>query len=131
MRRLAIAVVAIALLAPALVRAQEGHPLSGTWSGDWGASPSQRTHITMVFEWDGKAIKGMLNPGPDQATLSGVTLDPATWTVHIEADAKDASGKAVHVSADGKLEDIASYHRTLTGTWTQGGTKGEFKLTRD
>lgn len=131
MRRLVTALALAALFAPALIRAQEGHPLSGTWSGDWGATPKERTHVTMVLEWDGKAITGMLNPGPDQAPLTGVTLDPATWTVHIEADAKDASGKPAHVSADAKLEDIASYHRTLTGTWTQGGAKGDFKLTRD
>jgi hypothetical protein len=83
------------------------------------------------MNWEGKAITGMLNPGPDQAPLTSVTLDPATWTVRIEADAKDASGRPGHVLAEGKLENIASYHRTITGTWTQGATKGAFKLTRD
>ena len=34
--------------------AQEGHPLTGTWSGDWGPGADQRTHITMVMTWDGK-----------------------------------------------------------------------------
>jgi hypothetical protein len=130
-RRLFIAAAVIALIVPAVLRAQEGHPLTGTWAGDWGASGSERTHITMVMNWDGKAVTGMLNPGPDQSTLGSVTLDPATWTVRIEADTKDASGRTVHVSAEGKLEDIASYHRTLSGTWTQGTTKGTFKLTRD
>jgi hypothetical protein len=115
----------------AAVYAQEGHPLTGTWAGDWGASANERTHITMVLNWDGKAVTGTLNPGPDQAPLTAVTLDPATWMVRMEADAKDASGRPVHISAEGKLEDLASYHRTLSGTWTQGATKGTFKLTRD
>jgi hypothetical protein len=129
-RKLAPIALALVVIASSLPQAQEGHPLTGTWGGDWG-SGAQRTHVTMVMNWDGKAITGILNPGTDQAPLSSVTLDPATWTVRIEADAKDASGKTAHVSAEGKLEDIASYHRTLTGTWTQGGIKGDFKLTRD
>lgn len=131
-------VVAIALLVSAIVpgilttslRAQEGHPLTGTWAGDWGPAAT-RTHITVVINWDGKALAGMLNPGPDQAPLMAISLDPATWTVRFEADAKDASGRAAHVVAEGKLEDIASYHRTITGTWTQGTTKSPLKLTRD
>jgi hypothetical protein len=131
MRRLLIAVSVIALLLPAIIRAQEGHPLTGTWSGDWGTGPAGRTHVTVVMEWDGKVVTGLLNPGPDQAALTSVVLDPATWTVRIEADTKDAQGKPVHVSVDGKLDDIASYHRKLAGTWTQGATKGTFSLTRN
>jgi len=114
-----------------VVHAQEGHPLTGTWAGDWGPTASERTHLTVVMNWNGKALAGLLNPGPDQAALSSITLDPATWMVHFEADAKNASGQPVHIVADGKLDDIASYHRTLTGTWTQGPSKGTFKLTRD
>jgi hypothetical protein len=139
-RRLVIVIAAIVLLGPAeaghywrttVAYAQEGHPLTGTWAGDWGATPATRTRVTIVMNWDGKAVTGLLNPGPDQTPLGSVTLDPATWTVRIEADTKDASGGAVHVSAEGKLDDISSYHRTLSGTWTQGATKGPFKLTRD
>ncbi|HTM04502.1 MAG TPA: hypothetical protein VL173_13420 [Vicinamibacterales bacterium] len=131
MRRLLIAIAAIVFLVPALGNAQEGHPLSGTWSGDWGTGPTGRTHVTVVMEWNGKTVTGMLNPGPDQAALSSVVLDPTTWTVRIEAETKNAQGQTVHVSADGKLQDIASYHRTLTGSWTQGTTRGDFKLTRN
>ena len=42
----------------------------------------------------------------------------------------EANGKE-RISAEGKLEDIGSYHRTIKGTWTQGTAKGDFKLTRD
>jgi hypothetical protein len=51
--------------------------------------------------------------------------------VHIEADTKDPSGKAVHIAAEGKLEDIGSYHRTIKGAWHQGASAGDFKITRD
>lgn len=111
--------------------AQQGHPLSGTWSGDWGSSPAQRTAITFVLNWDGKSVTGIINPGPDSIPLAGVYLDVANWTVRFEADAKDASGKTAHIVAEGKLEDIASYHRTIKGSWQQGSAKGDFRLTRD
>jgi hypothetical protein len=111
--------------------AQEGHPLVGTWSGDWGPTSSHRNQITIVMNWDGKNVSGIINPGPDSIPIRSVTLDSIKWTVHLEADAKDASGNPVRFIADGKLEDILSYNRTLTGTWSHGKGKGDFKVRRD
>src|SRR5215470_11546219 len=111
--------------------AQQGHPLTGTWSGDWGTASAQRTAVTFVLNWDGKSVTGIINPGPDSIPLAGVYLDVTNWTVRFEADAKDASGKPTHIMAEGKLEDIASYHRIIKGTWQQGSAKGDFRLTRD
>ena len=51
--------------------------------------------------------------------------------LHLEADSKDESGKPVKIVVDGKLENIGSHNRTLTGTWTRGTIKGTFKLTRE
>ena len=111
--------------------AQEGHPLTGTWSGDWGPTANQRNHITFVMSWDGKNITGTINPGPDAIPIGSVFVDVTNWNVRIEADGKDQAGKPVHIAAEGRLDDIGSYHRRLTGTWLQGTTKGDFKLTRD
>ena len=122
-----LAAVALA----AVATAQEGHPLVGTWYGDWGTSPTQRTQITVVMSWDGKKISGIIDPGPDSVPLAVATLDSTKWTVHLEADAKDRSGNPVRIVADGKLENIGSYSRTLTGTWNHGTTKADFKLKRD
>jgi hypothetical protein len=110
--------------------AQEGHPLTGTWSGDWGPGTTQRTHLTMVMTWDGKTVSGTINPGPDAIAVPAIALDVTNWTIRFEADAKGASGP-VRISAEGRLDDLASSHRTITGTWRQGTTKGDFKLTRD
>ena len=110
--------------------AQEGHPLTGTWSGDWGPGANQRTHITMVMTWDGKTIGGTINPGPDAVPVDAIALDVTKWTVRFDADAKGASGP-VRISVEGQLNDIASAHRTITGIWRQGTAKGDFKLTRD
>ena len=121
------AIVALAGLAPA---AQEGHPLTGTWSGDWGPGAAQRTHITMVMTWDGKTVSGTINPGPDAIPVSAIALDVTKWTLRFEADAKSASGP-IRINVEGRLNDIADAHRTISGTWQQGTTKGDFKLTRD
>jgi hypothetical protein len=119
-RTFILAAAFVLLTAPA--RTQEGHPLTGTWAGDWGPAGASRTHITMVMEWDGKTVTGLINPGPDAVRLTAVSVDWATWTVRIEAKG---------VAAEGRLEDIGSYHRRIVGAWTQGGTKGDFKLTRE
>lgn len=110
--------------------AQEGHPLTGTWYGDWGPNATARNHLTIEMQWTGKEVTGTVNPGPNSYPLKA-TLDSSKWTVHIEADAKDDKGTTAHVVADGKLDNIGSYNRTITGTWNYGNQKGTFKLRRD
>jgi hypothetical protein len=111
--------------------AQQGHPLSGTWIGDWGPTTTQRTPLTFVMNWDGKNVTGVINPGPDAIPLASVFMDVTNWNIRIEADTKDQSGKAVHILAEGRMDDIGSYHRTISGTWHQGSATGTFKITRD
>ena len=111
--------------------AQEGHPLTGTWTGDWGPTATQRDHLTFVMNWDGEKITGTINPGLDSIPIASVFVDVTNWTVRIEADTKDQSGKPLHIAAEGRVDDIGSYHRTITGTWRQGATNGDFKVTRD
>ena len=117
----------------AVVAAQEGHPLVGTWYGDWGPSRQERHDVTIVMTWDGKMIGGTIDPGADAVPFKTATLDSSTWTVHIEAErpAKGAGSPAVRYVIDGKLANLGAYNRTLTGTWMSGATKGDFKLTRD
>ena len=121
----------IGLLALAPLVAQEGHPLVGTWHGNWGPNAKERTDATFVMDWDGKNITGMINPGPDAAKFQKATLDPATWTVHFEADVKDRSGATVRAVIDGKIENLTNVRRFIVGTWVQGAMKGDFKITRD
>jgi hypothetical protein len=89
-----------------------------------------------VLDFDGKAITGMMNPGPDSVRFDKVTLDPATWSVRFEATPKAATGKAAAEKAasiviDVMIQDVTSRRRSLVGTWTQGATKGDFKASRD
>jgi len=131
MKRAVLLVCSVATLCTPLGLAQEGHPLTGTWSGDWGPGAAKRTHITMVMAWDGKTVTGTINPGPEAIPVQTIFLDVTNWTIRFEADGKDSSGAPVHIAADGRVEDIASPHRTIGGTWRQGTAKGDFKLTRD
>jgi hypothetical protein len=118
----------VALLALPLA-AQEGHPLVGTWRGTWGPSTEERHDVTFVMEYDGKTVTGIINPGFESMRLSKVLLDPASWTVRFETEAKDKSGKSIPVVIDAKFEDITNRHRALVGTWTEGATRGDFKIT--
>jgi hypothetical protein len=112
------------------VVAQEGHPLKGSWLGDWGATRDRRNTVVVVLDWDGKNITGAINPGPDAVPLTKASLEPKGWVVHFEADGKDRTGKTVHYVIDGKIENLGLYNRSIIGTWTEGATKGDFKITR-
>ena len=131
MRPICQASVLILLSVAVVAAAQFGHPLTGSWSGDWGPTKATRNRVLLQLNWDGKAVTGTLNPGPNAVPLQKATLDPSNWTVHLEAEAKDQAGRAVRYLIDGKLENLGSYNRVMTGTWTQGGTKGDFRLVRN
>ena len=130
MRTCASALLVVAVVAVAAT-AQEGHPLVGTWRGSWGPAAGQRTDLTFVMEFDGKNVTGVINPGFDAIKLQRVNLDPASWTVRFEAEAKDSAGKAIPVRIEAKFEDLTNRHRSLIGTWTQGTAKGDFQITLD
>jgi hypothetical protein len=109
-------------LAAGIASAQEGHPLTGTWVGDVG-----QRHVTVVLDWDGKSVTGTINPGPNASQVRTVRLDPAMWSVHLEADGVS------RIVIDGGLANIGSASRTFTGTWVEGApgeTKSPITLTR-
>ena len=112
------------------VSAQEGHPVKGTWLGDWGPNKTARHQVTIVFDWDGKNITGLINPGARAIPIQKASLEPNGWAVHFEADAKDTTGKAVHYVVNGKIENLGLYKRSMTGTWSHDGVKDDFKITR-
>ena len=115
--------------------AQEGHPLVGSWHGDWSLGAG-RQDLTLVIDYtpDGAGVTGIANPGFDHASLQNIQLtipQPTDWNVTFEVELKDKTGKATRYVAEGKLDKIGSDRRTLTGTWRSGASKGDFKLTRD
>jgi hypothetical protein len=129
-----LSVVAFLAALPLAASAQFGHPLKGQWSGEWGAKDAGN-RLLLDLTWDGKEVGGRINPGADnEATVRKVTIDYSNvdaWKVQLEADGKDASGKPVQIRVDGTLENLGAYYRVFHGTWTQGGQKGPFTLTRN
>ena len=122
--------ILVSLLTPAAV-AQQGHPLVGVWSGEWGPTQAERHLMVIELTWKDTTLSGLINPGEtDEAPIKAAKLDSTNWTVHLEGEGKDASGKPLRIVVDGQLENLGSPKRTLTGTLLRGGAKGNFKLTR-
>lgn len=121
----------VVLLGAVAAPAQYGHPLKGSWSGDWGPDEDDRSRLLLVFDWDGEAITGTINPGPNPVPIASASLDVSTWTLRFEAVDEDADGNAVRYVVEGELQNIGSYNRVLTGSWTQGDVTGDFTLMRN
>ena len=130
---LSVWALAILLLVPVCVSAQFGHPMKGQWSGQWGP-PDSPKRLLLDLHWDGTEITGVVNPGEEAATVKSVMFDysnPSAWKVKMTAEGKDKSGKPVAISVDGTLENIGAYSKLFHGTWTEGGQKGDFTVTRN
>jgi hypothetical protein len=100
--------------------AQEGHPIKGSWIGEWEGN-TMGDSLLMVMNWDGKAITGVINPGTDNLEIKTATLNPADWTVHIEAG---------DYKLDGKFARLELPNRSISGTWSGGGKNGSFEIVR-
>ena len=121
----------LCLCMPMASMAQQGHPLAGIWLGNWTAG-GNATDIVLELTWTNTTLSGNINPGfPDEATIDAGTLNPDNWSVHIEAASKDEAGKPVRVVIDGKIDNLGSAKRSMSGTWKRGATSGNFKLTRE
>lgn len=103
----------------------QGHPLKGVWIGDWGPDKANRTPVLIEMNWDGKAVIGSISPDADKIAFTKADLDHTNWTVHLEAQ----SGGTKYV-IDGKIENLGSLSRSITGIWMQGDQKGDFKITK-
>jgi len=149
---LVAAVMALAVSAAG----QEGHPLTGTWYGDFGKTPAQRNDLTVILKWDGASTTGLVNPGPNSVPMKVARLDvkmgkpgqrgtqaqgntpavpavpavPPSFSVHFEVDAKNKAGGMDRFVFEGKLENPVAGNRTIVGTWTCGNERGDFRLRR-
>ncbi len=97
-------------------------PLSGTWTGDWGPAPDDRNAVVLDLTWDGTALGGTVNPGPDAVELMNAAFDPATNTLTMEADAESFRGP-VHYMIEGALDG-----NTISGSWGHDDVTGDFTI---
>jgi hypothetical protein len=126
--------------------AQEGHPLAGTWYGDYGTG-SQKRDLTVVMKWDGRNVTGMINPGPNTSPIKSAVMDitpgkpapegqqsttgtPPVFRVRFEVDAPTPAGGTGPIVFEGTIQNPVAGNRRITGTWTRGGEKGTFQLRR-
>ena len=77
--------------------------------------------MTVELKWDGTALSGSVNPGPNVVALQKCTFDAKTGKVHMEADV--AGG--LHYVIDGKVEA-----GVISGKWNHDKVKGDFKITK-
>ena len=134
--------------------AQEGHPLTGTWYGDFGPSGGPRRDLTVVMDWNGQEITGIIDPGPNAIPIRAARLDvtfavnppkgpnaaiggdvtpasiPPKFMVHFEVDAPDKNGVTNHCIFEGTIQNPVAGNRRIVGTWTCGREEGEFSIRR-
>ena len=136
-RLLRAALLCAAIACTARAFAQEGHPVAGTWYGEYGTG-AQRRELTVIMKWDGKTISGLINPGPNAAAIKSAVMDitpgkpapqgqqstqgtPPVFRVRFEADG---------MTFDGTIQNPVAGNRRLEGTYTRGNEKGPFQLRR-
>ena len=134
---LSLVVVAAAVLIAVRAGAQEGHPLAGTWYGDY-TTGKQATDITVIMKWDGKSIAGLINPGPNSKPLTTAVMEitpgkpapqgqqstsgiPPVFKARFEVDG---------MTFEGTLKNPVAGNRQLTGTWKRGNQSGTFHIRR-
>jgi hypothetical protein len=118
-------------------RAQEGHPLAGTWYGDYSVGTEKRD-LTVIMKWDGKEITGTTNPGPNASPIKTATVSitpgkpapdgqdstqgvPPVFQVRFESDG---------IVFEGTIQNPVAGNRRISGTWTRGAERGAFQLRR-
>jgi hypothetical protein len=119
---------AVALAVPGA--AQEGHPLKGSWIGEWEGNETHDEFVLIVLDWNGREITGTINPGTDNIEITNAELDPEDWSVRIEADTEDANGRAVDYVIEGTIGELELPNRHIAGTWRNGSGSGEFRVER-
>ncbi len=97
--------------------------LSGTWTGDWGPSATDRNAVVVELAWDGTTLSGsVIPPGQDAIELTNAAFDPATNIVRLEADLESFRGP-LHYMIEGTLEG-----NMISGTWGHDDVSGDFMI---
>ena len=123
-KAVSFALITLTLAAPFAKAQTATDPVTGRWSGNWGPTPSHRHAVVLELKWDGKTLKGTINPGPNAFKLQKASFDPNTGTIHMEVDA-GSMGKRLHYFIEAKVED-----GLLFGTWHHTKLQGDFRLSK-
>jgi hypothetical protein len=141
-----VLVYAVALVFGVSAVAQEGHPLKGTWYGDFGTE-SERHDLTVVMDWDGREVTGVVHPGPNAIPIKSVVMDitpaipaeegensttgtPPVFEVRFEVDVPNVAGGTDSFVFEGRIFNPVPSNRRIAGTWTCDGETGSFQIRR-
>lgn len=125
-----LAAAVLGLLAAGSVAAQEGHPLKGSWIGEWESNDAHGESVLLVLDWDGESVTGVINPGTDDIEITSASLDPSDWSVRIRARAESGDGEAMSYVIEGHIENLELPNRTIVGTWRRDDGRGAFEVQR-
>ena len=124
LKSISFALITFALTAPFLKAQGGSDPVSGRWTGNWGPTPSHRHAVVLELKWDGKTLKGTINPGPNGFKLQKALFDPNTGDLHLEVEA-GSMGHRFHYIIEAKVEDGLMF-----GTWHHTKLQGDFRLSK-
>ena len=74
----------VCALAPG-VPAQEGHPLTGSWHGEWHTA-SEKHPLLFYMKWNSKAVEGTINPGPNAIPPAPYVYGPNEYSLLDKTD---------------------------------------------
>jgi len=121
-----LAACCVPLFAVSIVAQSPGaavDPISGTWTGLMGQSPTAQFPITMELKFDGAAVTGTITGPPSPGEIKTGTFDPKTGALKLEILVKD-SGNAVAIFEGTVVQG------TATGRVNLDNKTGFFKITK-
>ena len=135
-RGLTVALAVVAVVA--VVRGQEGHPMTGAWYGEYGTGAAKKD-LTFVMKWDGTKVSGLSNPGPAATPITSVTLDIIPGKAGNRGLNNPEGTEAVppifnvkivvgDLTLEGRMQNPVGGNRSITGTYTKGAEKGPFQI---
>ena len=120
--------------------AQEGHPLAGTWYGDYGTG-NQKRDLTVIMKWDGQERHRHDQSRPErepdqvrrhehhagQAGARGPRARRRALRRYSRCASKPTPGD---IGLRRNDPEPGGRQPRITGTWTRGGEKGTFQIRR-
>lgn len=117
-------------LAAGPAAAQEGHPLTGSWSGERQVNGRDSRVLLVLDLQRDQSLTGYVIENRARIPLKSASLDPEDWSVTLVLEGRDRDGNAVSYEVDGRIENLGSAtERAIVGRWSGGGEGGEFHVT--
>jgi hypothetical protein len=109
--------------------AQQGHPLTGSWSGERSVD-GRDSRVLMVLDLQrDQNLSGYVIENRARIPLKSATLNPGDWSVNLVLEGRDRDGDPVSYEVEGTIENLGSWNaREIVGTWTDGSGSGDFRV---